>query len=173
MSSSRILQPASGISTHFCCDNCGTFLDRISWMQCKYCKVFDLCYQCSTVDYDHLPAETRINHQKLHPDRKISKGCLHLIFVQQAEIDDKEARKKRREKEFERIVEEKTISNDYDMSVVLNKLALDSPLLDDKTKDALVINYYLNATKRNIRVISLDGGGKSNNFLFWKIFGCV
>jgi len=36
--STQILKPASKISTHFRCDNCGVLLDNVRWMQCKLCK---------------------------------------------------------------------------------------------------------------------------------------
>lgn len=157
---SRLLQPASGISTHFYCDSCGTFLDRINWMQCKLCKVFDLCADCSKAEYDQLPYDTRINHQKLHPNIVLNKDCLRLVFVEEAETQDREARRTRREKEYERIVEEKAIQNDYDMSVVVHKLALATPLIKTDQEDSLIVNYHLRANQRNIRVLSLDGGGK-------------
>lgn len=42
--------------------------------------------------------------------------------------------------------------------VVLHKLALQSPLLNDDQKDSLVVDYHLKASQRNIHVlICLDG----------------
>jgi hypothetical protein len=37
--------------------------------------------------------------------------------------------------------------------VVLHKLALRSPLLNDDQKDSLIADYYLNASQGNIRVL--------------------
>lgn len=69
-----------------------------------------------------------------------------------------EDRLKRREVELQRIIREKRIENDYDMAMVINKLIQD-PLPTDDDLKSLVLKYHLTAHQRNIRVISLDGGG--------------
>jgi len=165
--SSRLLQPASEISTHFRCDNCGLLLNKVSWMQCKICKAFDLCDDCAKTEYGELPPETRINHQKLHSNAPVNNDCMKLILVEEAEIGGNQARLKRRQKEYEHILEENKIQNDYEMSVVMDKLkqtALESssssstPSQDNQV-NSIIVRYYLKATQRNIRVLSLDGGG--------------
>ena len=151
----RILQPASEISTHFRCDHCGILLDKVNWMQCKFCRAFDLCADCTSIPYDELSSETLSNHQKLHKDTLITGNFLKLVSVKVAETNGNQARINRRQKEYERIVSEKKIENDYDMAVVMDKLA-------DNQVNSLVLDYYHKANQRDIRILSLDGGGKNN-----------
>ncbi len=158
--SSRLLQPASEISTHFRCDNCGVSVDKGSWMQCKICKAFDLCDRCATIEYDKLRHETLDNHRKLHPDISLTKDCMKLVLVEEAETDGRQARLQRREEEYERITHEKKILNDYDMSVVMDRLAHESSS-NDNPLTSLIVGYYSKANQRNIHVLCLDGGGKN------------
>jgi predicted RNA-binding Zn-ribbon protein involved in translation (DUF1610 family) len=162
--SSRLLQPASEISTHFRCDNCGILLNRVTWMQCKICKAFDLCYECASTDYSDLPSKTLAVHVKLHNNAPINNDCMGLVFVGDAETDGIQARNKRRDKEYERILHDKTIHNDYDMSVVMDKLKRTtlSSTSDGNHIQSIIMDYNLRASKRNIRVLSLDGGGKNH-----------
>jgi predicted acylesterase/phospholipase RssA len=168
--STQILKPASKISTHFRCDNCGVLLDNVRWMQCKLCKAFDLCDDCASTTYDKLSRDTIANHQKLHKNTPITGDCLKLISVYEAETDGMQDRLKRRQKEYERIVNEKQIENDYEMSVVIDKLKHDSPSTDNQV-NSLVVKYYLKANQRNIRVLSLDGGGKRTKIMMnWIVY---
>lgn len=158
---SDLLKPASEISTNFRCDNCGFQLDKITWLQCKLCQAFDLCAECALTEYDQLPSETLSDHQKLHPNVDITKDCLREVFVEDAETDGFIARKQRRKEEYERIVAEKRIGNDFDMAVIMEKLIDDGSFTKDDQVNSLVVNYYLKANQRNIRVLSLDGGGET------------
>jgi hypothetical protein len=120
---SRILQPASEISTHFRCDHCGLLISTVTWMQCKVCKEFDLCNACGKIEYGELSLQTRIHHQKLHNDNKpVNNDCMKLILVEEAEAFGQQARIQRRQKEYERILNEKKIENDYDLAVVMDRL---------------------------------------------------
>jgi hypothetical protein len=157
---SDLLKPASEISTNFRCDNCGLQLDKITWLQCKLCHAFDLCAGCALTKYDQLPSETLSDHQNLHPDVHIDKDCLTEVFVGDAETNGFIARKQRRKEEYEHIIAEKRIGNDYDMAVVMEQLIDDGPISKDDQVNSLVVNYYLKANQRNIRVLSLDGGGE-------------
>jgi hypothetical protein len=68
-------------------------------------------------------------------------------------------REQRKQEQFERIIKKKQIGNDYDMDNVINKLVQDSSSTENQMYP-LVVNYYLKANQRNIRILSLDGGGK-------------
>jgi len=169
--SADLLESASEISTNFRCDNCGLQLDQIIWLQCKYCQAFDLCWECSQTEYEQLPKETLTDHDKSHPNMSLTKECLQEVFVRNAEIDGFTARKQRRREEYERIVAEKCIQNDYDMSVVMEKLIDDGSIkTNDESVNSLIVNYYLKANRRNISVLSLDGGGEQNLIKKNKIF---
>jgi len=163
---SRILQPASEISTHFRCDHCGLLINTVAWMQCKVCKEFDLCETCGKIEYGALSLDTRTHHQKLHDNKPVNNDCMKSILVEEAETYGQQARIQRRRKQYERILNEKKIENDYDLAVVMDilkqtKLDLSSPSSSSESNqiNSIIIDYNLKASRREIHVLSLDGGG--------------
>jgi hypothetical protein len=159
----RLLLSGSQISTHFRCDNCGIQLDQVSWMQCKHCKEFDLCGRCSDPGYK-LSEPTFKAHQKMHGNIPFDQDYLTQIFVGDAEKQGEETRKNRRQREFERILKDKKIQNDFDLAVVMAKLqdpkfGLSASSTQDNEVTSIVLEYNLKAARRKLHVLSLDGGG--------------
>ncbi len=135
------------------------------WIKLIGCdKAFDLCDDCAASPYDQLSRETLSNHQKRHNNTPVTGDCLNLVSIKEAEINGNQARLNRRQKEYERIVDENTIENDYDMAVVMDKLVHDLPSTDNQV-NSLVVNYYQKASQRNIHILSLDGGGKKRKIM--------
>jgi hypothetical protein len=171
---SRVLQPASEISTHFRCDNCGVLLDKVTWMQCSICKAFDLCDECADIEYGELPRGTLRDHQDLHTkvtkNAPVTNDCMKSVYIGDAETYRCQARNQRRQEEFDTILNTKKIQNDYDMAVVLDKLKEMTPspsTNDDKTSQlgSIIVDYFSRANRRNIHILSLDGGGLIKNIV--------
>ena len=156
---SRRFQVASEMSTNYRCDNCGVLISQVVWKRCGLCKAFDLCTVCGDIVYDELPELTLQKHRKLHPERGINGNSLQLVSIEEVDNDDSTTRDKRREAEYQRIVQQKKINNDYEMFMIMNKLVKDAPSKDDPV-NSLIVQYHLRANQRNIRVLCLDGGGK-------------
>jgi len=75
-----------------------------------------------------------------------------------------ETRKNRRQREFERILNDKKIQNDFDLAVVMAKLqdpkfGLSASSTQDNEVTSIVLEYNLKAARRKLHVLSLDGGG--------------
>ncbi|CAF1219562.1 unnamed protein product [Rotaria sp. Silwood1] len=168
--SSRFLVSSSRISTHRRCDNCGVTIDYVVWKQCTVCEVFDLCPTCAKPDYAELLPETHNHHeywhQKLSKTEPITDECLKWLPVEEAEKNGREARKKIKQKKYEQIQKEKKIENDYEVYIVterLKQLANELSTTPQETElnqlNALIAGYHLQSFQRNIRVLSLDGGG--------------
>ncbi|CAF4637657.1 unnamed protein product, partial [Didymodactylos carnosus] len=71
-----------------------------------------------------------------------------------------------RVKEFSRIMNENIIRNDYDMSVVTatlkkmgNRSQSPSEQQERQQLAGMIVDYHTQGYGRNIRVLSLDGGG--------------
>lgn len=167
----RLFESASEISTHFRCDNCGVTLNKVSWMQCHVCKSFDLCELCSKTEHPKLPDHTLEKHKKFHKNASESENipddCMKSISVQVADAQDAPSYKLRREKTVDHILNKERIEDDYDLSVVMNKLSEASHQTLQVSKEdrlsslnSLVTNYQVKGSKRNVRVLCLDGGGK-------------
>ncbi|UJR18089.1 hypothetical protein I4U23_004989 [Adineta vaga] len=165
---SRLMKSASEISTHFRCDHCGITIDDVAWRQCKICKIFDLCHTCGQLQYNQLLDSVRNDHLQRHIELSehglITNDCIEWILVEQAEINGQTVRNKIREEHLKRIEKEKKICNDYDMSIVMDQLEKMKNLSSTKDiewhgLDSLLARYHLEAHERNIRVLSLDGGG--------------
>ncbi|CAF1436606.1 unnamed protein product [Adineta ricciae] len=166
----RLMETASEISTHFRCDHCGITIDDVAWRQCKICKIFDLCHTCGKMKYNQLLASVRNDHMQRHTElgelESITDDCIEKIAVEQAEANSQTIRNKIREEHLNRIQKEKKISNDYDMSIVMDELeklkktsSLSSKDIEWHGLDSLLARYHLEAHERNIRILSLDGGG--------------
>ncbi|CAF3104225.1 unnamed protein product [Rotaria sp. Silwood2] len=168
--SSRFLVSSSRISTHRRCDNCSVTIDYVVWKQCIICEVFDLCPTCAKLDYTDLLPGSRDHHKRWHrtllKTQPITDDCLKWLPVEQAENNGKEARKKIKQIKYEQIQKEKKIENDYEVYVVterLKQLANESSTTSQETElnqlNSLIAGYHLQSFQRNIRVLSLDGGG--------------
>lgn len=169
--SSRFMISSSRISTHRRCDNCGITIDFVTWKQCTYCMLFDLCPPCSKFRYDELPTDSRNHHAMKHKELsitgEITDDFLKWILVADAEKFGYEARKIIKHSNYERIQQQKKIYNDYDLYFVmerLKKLTNESSTvaqeLELKEINSLIVEYHLQSFQRNINVLSLDGGGK-------------
>lgn len=152
-------RPASEISSNYHCDNCGIFITQVAWKRCTLCKAFDLCPLCANIVYDELPSSTLEKHRKLHPNAHITANSLQVMSIRQVNEDDCTTRNERREAEYQRIVQQKNINNDFEMFTIMDKLTKDAPSKDDPV-NSLIVQYHLKASRRNIHVLSLDGGGK-------------
>ncbi|CAF1126473.1 unnamed protein product, partial [Rotaria sordida] len=168
--SSRFLKSFSKISTHRRCDNCGITIDYVVWKQCTICEVFDLCPTCAELDYAELLPGTHSRHERWHrtlsKTEPITDDCLKWLLVEQAEKNGKEARKKIKQMKYEQIQKEKKIENDYELYIVtekLKQLGNESSTSSQETElnqlNSLIAGYHLQSFQRNIRVLSLDGGG--------------
>lgn len=184
------MESASEISTHFRCDNCGTTLHEVTWKQCKICKEFDLCHRCEKLDYAKLLDFVRHDHLQRHIEMSenglITNDCMESIMVEAAERYANEVRSKKRKQELERIRKEKKIGNDYDISIVMDELeqlkcvsSLATPAPASASEEdrrhelhSLIARYHLEGHERNIRVLSLDGGGTMNDVCFTICF-CI
>ena len=112
-----------------------------------------------------MESATRHKHVELHNNIGYHNPIIdeHMQSVSViTNAEDLETRKQ----EFDRIMNEKTIRNDYDMSIVLNilkKMRKGSlPKYEEEQErqlNSMIIEYYRQADDKNIRVLSLDGGG--------------
>lgn len=161
---SRHFRAASEISTNCRCDNCGILISQIAWKRCALCKAFDLCTVCGDIVYDELHELTLQKHRQLHPNRGINGNSLQLVSIEEVDKDDSTTRDKRREAEYQRIVHQKKINNDEEMSIIMNKLIKHPPSKDDPV-NSLIVQYHLTANERKIHILSLDGGGKTTDVL--------
>lgn len=190
--SSNFVRPISVISTYNRCDNCNTMLDQPSWSQCRVCKFFDLCHQCEPNKgrkYNDLPSKTREKHNELHIKMSASKpenddfmkiitdDFMKPILIEEVEQNEKEYSAGLRQKLLDRIMKNNKIENDNDMSIVISILAaIGNPsssmpeTVDVPKLNSMVAQYYINAFKRNIHILSLDGGGKMTDVLLSYIF---
>ncbi|CAF3612259.1 unnamed protein product [Rotaria sp. Silwood1] len=167
-----LLISCSQISAHGYCDNCGTILDQVSWKQCKICHNFDLCRNCAKPAFE-LELATQRDHKNYHKSNNYDdpKGNedLHSVFVGEAEINWHELLNKIKESHFQRIMEKGKIENDMEMSYVMailekkvpTKTAPPSPSEEEQRSKlgSMLVEYHIQAYKRKIRVLSLDGGG--------------
>jgi hypothetical protein len=128
------------------------------------CKAFDLCGECKA-RVNQLPRMILSDHNKYHEDNgfaPVNGNYLEEVSIMQA-VDANDARLARRKELYGGICNTKNkIENDYDMAVVLKELAAGSSSNDSHVQ-SLVVDYFLRANQRNIRVLSLDGGGKNNS----------
>ena len=168
--SSQLLTPSSHIFTSFRCENCGDNIDQVSWKQCIICKRFNLCSQCEKYSYTSLESSIRQNHIELHKNMgqndSITGECLQSILVVAAP-EDVEGRTQ----EFNRIMKDKRILDDYDMSVVTamlnemrNRPITPSEQEQQKQLGSMIVEYHTQAHKRTVRILSLDGGGEIIDF---------
>jgi hypothetical protein len=167
--SPRVLKASSKISTHRRCDNCGTTIDQVAWKQCRICSVFDLCTACAKFDYGSLLSEPRARHEQFHreisEDEPVTADCLESLLVEEAEGYGNEARREIRQSIVDRIRQGNEIQNDHEMFLVMNELKKlgTSTTIEQLGLDQLnssIARYQLQASQRDIRVLSLDGGGK-------------
>ena len=156
--SSRRFKEASEISTNHRCGSCGIMMDQVKWMRCQLCKLFHLCRVCEKI-YDQLSKSTLGRHQQHHPDMKITKDLFQSVSIHKIEDEEKPSASATREMEYQRILRDGRITNDYDMFVVINTLIEHSPLADNPI-NSLIVKYHLKANGRKINILSLDGGGK-------------
>jgi hypothetical protein len=168
---SQLLEQSSQISTHFQCDNCGVTIDQTSWLQCKICKMFDLCGSCANLEYSKLLTRALHEHQQLHTstgeNELIFADCLESITIDVAEKYAEENPGTRREEADQYIINAQQIKNDYELSLAMGILkgmenTSSSSEVDDKKRTQLfkmIADYHIQAYERNIRVLSLDGGG--------------
>ena len=80
------------------------------------------------------------------------------------------------EKAFEHIIDAKKIQNDYEMSIVMNILQKKwaaSEVLPSELS-SMILEYHMQAYDTNVRVLSLDGGGKIIEYPdIERCFSCV
>ncbi|CAF0890808.1 unnamed protein product [Didymodactylos carnosus] len=160
-----LLTPSSQISSRIRCQNCGIQMNQVSWKQCVICKKFNLCDKCALRDVK-LESEIIDYHTQLHKNigNHESIGlseCMQWIHITE-DVEDVETR----EKEFSRIMNENIIRNDYDMSVVIatlkemgNRSQSPSEQQERQQLASMIVDYHTQGYGRNIRVLSLDGGG--------------
>ena len=97
----------------------------------------------------------------------ITSECLQPVLVVSAS-EDVEGRTQ----EFNRIMENKRILDDYEMSVVTAMLyemrhrpVSTSERAQQEQLGSMIVEYHTQAYKRTVRILSLDGGGEINDFL--------
>ena len=157
-------QSASEISTNYRCDNCGILISQFKWKRCELCKAFDLCQECGATRYSELPTSTLEKHRQIHSGTSFDeKNSMQPVFIEDADNDPDTTRDERRQTEYERIVVDAKIENDFEMFMIMNKLKK-NPLAVDDLANSLIVQYYLRANQRNIHVLSLDGGGKTTHY---------
>ena len=174
--SSKLLKSSSQISTNFRCDNCHITISQIRWSQCSKCHKFDLCHECAAPGYKLLPA-TYDNHKKYHQSHNLNDSMasedIQSISVEEAETCAENERDRRTQEEFQRIMDAKKIQNDYEMSIVTSMLKANSvPSVEVPPSElcSMIVGYHTQAYETDIRVLTLDGGGKMTKFLYIKIF---
>ncbi|CAF1143703.1 unnamed protein product [Didymodactylos carnosus] len=160
-----LLTPCSQVSRRIRCQNCGNQMNQVSWKQCLICKAFNLCNECALPDIELEPAAI-VYHTQLHKNIGyneciVLRECMQLTQVTK-NFDDVETSVE----EFSRIMNENKIRNDYDMSVVTAILKekrnrSQSPIEQQEQQQlsSMIIDYHTQGHGRNIRVLSLDGGG--------------
>lgn len=157
-----IFEAASEISSNHRCGNCGIMMDQVKWRRCQICKQFHLCKLCETIEHDALPQSTLNKHRQLHsPEEIITRDWFSEVCFGDVEADEREARLARRAAEYQRILQEGRICNDYDMYIVMKTLFRDPPPVENQIS-SLILQYHLTANERKINILSLDGGGKAN-----------
>ena len=164
-----IFQPASEISTNHRCGNCAIMMDQVKWSRCQLCKTFHLCKLCQKIDYDTLPQSTLNKHRHMHQqqhlqDTLITTDSFGEVCFGDSETEEHPARSERRAREYERILREAKISNDYEMFIVMKTLLKNHPPADNRI-NSLIVQYHLTANERKINILSLDGGGKTADSL--------
>ncbi|CAF0927023.1 unnamed protein product [Didymodactylos carnosus] len=160
-----LLTPSSQISSRIRCQNCGIQMNQVSWKQCVICKKFNLCDECALPDVE-LESEAIVYHTQLHKNIGYHESiglseCMQWTQVTE-DLEDAETRVK----EFSRIMNENIIRNDYDMSVVTatlkkmgNRSQSPSEQQERQQLAGMIVDYHTQGYGRNIRVLSLDGGG--------------
>ena len=162
---SKLLEPSSQISTDFQCDNCRITIDQVSWKQCNQCHSFDLCGQCEQINYDELIPIVLDNHKqyhkKMHLNEMITSQDITSISIVEAEAEANQDLDVRSEAEYQRILKQKRIENDYEMAIVMNMLQQKQNPISTESSDvhSMISGYHIQASQTNIRILSLDGGG--------------
>ncbi|UJR18475.1 hypothetical protein I4U23_005381 [Adineta vaga] len=169
--SSQFLMSVSKISANFQCNNCHVTIDQVCWKQCNICNSFDLCNQCADLDYNQLLSSTLEDHKKFHTKHDLNEPTsetIKIITIEEAETFADRDLDKRTEEEFNRIINQKEIQSDYEMSIVMGMVnkkentLLSSSVYEETQSsnlNSMIAKYHTQAYRRDIRVLSLDGGG--------------
>ncbi|CAF1623154.1 unnamed protein product [Didymodactylos carnosus] len=157
--------PSSRISTDRRCDNCGDSIDLISWRQCKVCKLFDLCILCSQPGAIFVKG-VYDKHKQLHKKIGVNESIKFIEFSEGFyQATPTEVVIEGRKRHFNYIVEQNKIQDDYDMYIVtaelirMEKEGIKSSSLV-RQLSLMMKDYHLQAFTKDIRILSLDGGGK-------------
>jgi hypothetical protein len=174
---SPLLVSFSQISSQRRCDNCKIILDQVRWKQCKICTLFDLCHTCAKSDVK-LELHARLSHDNYHMDKGLPDpkygGDMDWVLIGHAETSEREILEEIRKKKFEKILDKGKIENDHEMSIIMgvlekkepqkNTLLSESEIAERSKLGSMLVEYHIQGYQREIRVLSLDGGGKMTDF---------
>ena len=164
-----LLQSSSQISANFRCDNCHVTINQIRWIQCNKCHIFDLCHECGAPGYKLLPG-TCDHHREYHRshnlDDPIESEDIQPISIEEADTFADQSLDSRMENAFQRVMDAKKIENDYDMSIVVHILEKKRAASEVPPPElsSMILEYHTQGCETNVRVLSLDGGGKMIQF---------
>ena len=161
---SSLLQSFSNFSTETRCDNCRIMPDEVRWQQCPKCRNFDLCHTCAE---GQRLTEHMTDPGKCHPNSEYDEDNPYAR-VKDVETHWRTDLEERQKSRFDRLTSsERPIANDYDMSDVMGVLEKNGHKNVPNRSEwgSKLVQYHAEASKRKIRVLSLDGGGKMTDFL--------